>query len=180
MAGSLHLADCRRPGYYCRSGHLLSAGVFAVRLDICFLFLSCYMRPEGPWQQLRCGRSGSGIAFYTCPYPVPGRRSPLISAVRLGRSCLSADLLSGCTSAVRPGCISAVRLHVYFPVGKYSHLCSRQRRARGRRGSRPQALWTARQVLWPPRSDAFKPHCESAPSPAQQHAGTRSPLAREL
>ena len=29
---------------------------------MCYLLLSCFMRPEGPWQQLHC-RGGSGIAY---------------------------------------------------------------------------------------------------------------------
>ena len=48
--------------------------------------LSCYTRAEGPWQQLRCCRSGSGIAFTDIPNPVPDRHNqplvPLASAPR--------------------------------------------------------------------------------------------------
>ena len=41
---------------------------------VCYHFyLSCYIEPEGPWQQSRCCQNSTGVTFTNHPYLVPDR-----------------------------------------------------------------------------------------------------------
>ena len=83
-----------RLGVSFRGGVRAAAGIgeqmgqtrVAIGLSVCVIFylVSGYMRPEGPWQRLRCCRSSSGELFYDNRFP--GTRPALPVIVKPGRS----------------------------------------------------------------------------------------------